>query len=144
MSLLPAGSLRPLFWAHLTTDSDGNSSILCSQTPLLSSETQGDDSDISSRSSIEERSSSRTTSMVSSTELTEVSEIRSLPESEDAERPIRVKLRSVPRKRKPALRRCCSPTMESLRDIRQRQSEEDLRHLYEAQTLAYLNGTIQF
>ncbi|KAJ9621684.1 hypothetical protein H2203_007173 [Taxawa tesnikishii (nom. ined.)] len=55
---------------------------------------------------------------------------------------MRVKVRSMPKKRRPTLRRCSISTNESLRDIRQKQSEACLRDLYEAQTMAYLNDAI--
>lgn len=60
---------------------------------------------------------------------------------------VRVKVRTLPPKRKPTLRHSPSPSGEqgSLRDIlRRMQSDDDLRRLYEAQTLAYLNGAITF
>ena len=58
---------------------------------------------------------------------------------------VRVKVRTLKRRTNPPLRRSSSPTEDSLREIcRRKQSEENLRSVYEAQTLAYLNDAIQF
>jgi hypothetical protein len=53
-------------------------------------------------------------------------------------------VRTPRRKPKPCLRRCSSPTTDNLRDICRRQSDETLRDVYEAHTLAYLNDAIRF
>ncbi|KAH0372589.1 hypothetical protein KCU65_g1176, partial [Aureobasidium melanogenum] len=124
-----AGILRPLFWAHVSTDDAGFSSILhMRESAHISSNEQnhGPDSPTASFTPIS------TDSTASSLEATE------------AGYPVQIRIQRTPQKRKPVLRRCCSPITESLREIRQRQSEEDLRNLYEAQTLAYLNDAIQF
>ena len=58
---------------------------------------------------------------------------------------VRVKVRTLKRRTNPPLRRSSSPTEDSLREMcRRKQSEENLRSVYEAQTLAYLNDAIQF
>jgi len=136
------GTLRPLFWAHVSTNSNGQPRVLHSYTldPRASDE-DSDEADSSIPTS-DNRSSRRPSSSISSTSSTESA--TSSQASCETGHSIRVKIRRVPQKRKPVLRRCCSPVTESLREIRQRQSEEDLRLLYEAQTLAYLNDAIQF
>jgi hypothetical protein len=134
------GELRPLFWPHLSTNNDGQSRILQSHVPALSSLDR--ESVTSTSSTITDTGSShRSFSSTNSTGSTESSEPPSpLPVPRQAIR-VQIHMASKPR---PVLRRCSTPITTSLREIRQRQSEEDLRQVYEAQTLAYLNDTIQF
>ncbi|KAI4849009.1 hypothetical protein E4T44_03602 [Aureobasidium sp. EXF-8845] len=133
-----AGILRPMFWACVSTDDAGYSSILHSgeSARITTHEEQSDETGSSSHG---ERSSISSAASTSSTDSAPSS-----PGASEAGCPIQLKIRQAPLKRKPVLRRCYSPLTESLREIRQRQSEEDLRNLYEAQTLAYLNDAIQF
>jgi len=139
-----AGTLRPMFWAHVSTDGAGYSSVLQShEATRVSSDEQEYEGDSSAASSTSDsRSSHRLSSSVSSVSSTD--SVPSSPGASGAGYPVQLKIRRATPKRKPVLRRCCSPITESLREIRQRQSEEDLRNLYEAQTLAYLNDAIQF
>ncbi|CAD0107925.1 unnamed protein product [Aureobasidium uvarum] len=139
-----AGTLRPMFWAHVSTDDAGYSSILHSrESALLPEREQHGATNASSVSST--RPSHRPSASVSSASSTVSTESTpSSPEASESGYPVQIKIRRAPLKRKPILRRCCSPMTESLREIRQRQSEEDLRNLYEAQTLAYLNDAIHF
>ncbi|KAH0288069.1 hypothetical protein M436DRAFT_46241 [Aureobasidium namibiae CBS 147.97] len=135
------GTLRPMFWAHVSTDNAGYANILQSaRIPSNEQEHEGDSSAASSTS--DSRSSHRLSSSVSSVSSTDSAP--SSPGVSGAGYAVQLKIRRTTPKRKPVLRRCCSPVTESLREIRQRQSEEDLRNLYEAQTLAYLNDAIQF
>ncbi|KEQ99884.1 hypothetical protein AUEXF2481DRAFT_202120 [Aureobasidium subglaciale EXF-2481] len=144
---LQAGSLAPLFWAHVSIDGTGHPKVLRSYGTTVSStcdESDGMGAASASRvsgpgSDHHPRSSISSAASTMSTESTTTP-----PESLVSGYPVRVKIRRASRARQPVLRRCCSPTTESLREIRQRQSEEDLRNLYEAQTLAYLNDAIQF
>ncbi|KAI4848371.1 hypothetical protein E4T44_03969 [Aureobasidium sp. EXF-8845] len=132
-----AGTLRAMFWAHVFTDDAGYSSVLHSGD---STRTFSDE-----RSDETNSSSHRLSSSISSAASTSPSDSAPpSPGASEAGYSIQLKIRQAPLKRKPVLRRCCSPLTESLREIRQRQSEEDLRNLYEAQTLAYLNDAIQF
>ena len=48
------------------------------------------------------------------------------------------------RRRRPSLRRTKCPVQGSLRELRAMQSEACLKQVYERQTLAYLDGTIDF
>ena len=142
-----AGILRPMFWAHVSTDDAGFSSILhLRESANISSDEQSHGSSSPTASSISSsrpsHSPSASFSSVSSTASTE-STAPSL-EATEAGYPVQIRVQRAPQRRKPVLRRCCSPITESLREIRQRQSEEDLRNLYEAQTLAYLNDAIEF
>ncbi|KAI4746928.1 hypothetical protein E4T50_02720 [Aureobasidium sp. EXF-12298] len=142
-----AGNLRPMFWAHVFTDDAGYSSILQSrESAHIPSNGQDSEIDSSAASSISINSSRhRPSSSVSSASSTSsTNSVPSSPDVSEAGYPVRIKIRRATPKRKPVLRRCCSPITESLREMRQRQSEEDLRLLYEAQTLAYLNDAIQF
>jgi hypothetical protein len=142
-----AGTLRSMFWAHVSTDDAGYSSILEShESAHIPSDEQNYETNQSAASSLSSnRSSHRPRSSISSVASTSSTEsAASSPETSEPGYPVQLKIRRAPLKRKPVLRRCCSPITESLREIRQRQSEEDLRNLYEAQTLAYLNDAIQF
>lgn len=125
----------------VTDTSDNLDSPYTSRWPSSSSESGSDRPD-SSRSddTSKTRYTHRPTVSFSSTISTDSATSSST--SDKPERLVRAKVRNVLRTRKPALRRCATPTAESLRDLRQRQSEEDLRELYEAQTLAYLNDAI--
>jgi hypothetical protein len=142
-----AGTLRSMFWAHVSTDDAGYSSVLEShESPRIPSDEQNYGTNSSAASSISSnRSSHRPRSSISSVNSTSsTASAVSSPEASEVGYPVQLKIRRAPPKRKPVLRRCCSPITESLREMRQRQSEEDLRNLYEAQTLAYLNDAIQF
>jgi hypothetical protein len=141
------GTLRSMFRAHVSTDDAGYSSVLHSgESARISSDEQSDETDSSAASSVSSnRSSNRPNSSISSAASTSSTDSAvSSPGASEAGYPVRLKIRRILPKRKPVLRRCCSPLTESLREMRQRQSEEDLRNLYEAQTLAYLNDAIQF
>ena len=139
------GTLRPLFWAHVSTNSDGQPGVLHSYTLDPRASDEDSDGADSSILTTDNRSGRRPSSSISSTSSTFSTESASSSQAScETGHSIRVKIRRVPQKRKPVLRRCCSPVTESLREIRQRQSEEDLRLLYEAQTLAYLNDAIHF
>ncbi|KAG9963688.1 hypothetical protein KCU61_g3437, partial [Aureobasidium melanogenum] len=145
-----AGILRPMFWAHVSTDDAGFSSILhVRESAHLSFNEQSHGSISPTASSIPSTRSSHSPSASISSTCSTVSTVStdSEPSSLEATEtgyPVEIRIQRTPQKRKPVLRRCCSPITESLREIRQRQSEEDLRNLYEAQTLAYLNDAIQF
>jgi hypothetical protein len=143
-----AGILRPMFWACVSTDDAGYSSILHSgeSARITTHEEQSDETGSSAASSISSNRSSHgeRSSISSAASTSSTDSAPSSPGASEAGCPIQLKIRQAPLKRKPVLRRCCSPLTESLREIRQRQSEEDLRNLYEAQTLAYLNDAIQF
>lgn len=142
-----AGTLRPMFWAHVSTDDAGFSSILHirESARILSNEQIHELISPTASSLPGARSSHSASASISSTCSTVSTESRtSSLEATEAGYPVQIRIQRAPQKRKPVLRRCCSPITESLREIRQRQSEEDLRNLYEAQTLAYLNDAIQF
>ncbi|KAG9659183.1 hypothetical protein KCU64_g4022, partial [Aureobasidium melanogenum] len=142
-----AGILRPMFWAHVSTEDAGFSSILhVRESAHLSFNEQSHGPDSPTASYIPStRSSHSPSASISSTCSTVSTEsTASSLEATEAGYPVQIRIQRAPQKRKPVLRRCCSPITESLREIRQRQSEEDLRNLYEAQTLAYLNDAIQF
>ncbi|KAH0338645.1 hypothetical protein KCU81_g7560, partial [Aureobasidium melanogenum] len=141
-----AGILRPMFWAHVSTDDAGFSSILHMRESAHLSSNEQSHGPISTASSISStRSSHSHSESIASTCSTVSTDITaSSLESSETEYPVQIRIQQTPQKRKPVLRRCWSPITESLREIRQRQSEEDLRNLYEAQTLAYLNDAIQF
>lgn len=147
MNEAQAGTLRPLFWAHVSTDHAGHSSILQSHESIrIPSNEQNYEVESSGASSTSDSSSShRPISSISSASSTSSTDSApSSPGASEAGYAVRIKIRRATPKRKPVLRRCCSPITESLREIRQRQSEEDLRNLYEAHTLAYLNDAIRF
>lgn len=124
----------------VTDTSDDLNSPYTSRRPSSSSESGSDRPDSSRSDTSKTRYGHRPSVSFSSTISTDSA--TSSASLDKPERLVRAKVRNVPRKRKPALRRCATPTAESLRDLRQRQSEEDLRELYEAQTLAYLNDAI--
>lgn len=77
--------------------------------------------------------------------------VSSTTSSSSSDKPVRAKIRTLPRRTKPSLRRCSSPTTCNLRELwkqqsedQRKQSEENLRGCYESQTLAYLNDAIHF
>lgn len=141
-----AGTLRPMFWAHVSTNNDGYASILQSrQSAHIPSDEQNYEEPSAASSTADSRSSHRPSSLISSTSSrSSTDSAPSSPGASEAGYAVQLKIRRTTPKRKPVLRRCCSPITESLREMRQRQSEEDLRNLYEAHTLAYLNDAIQF
>lgn len=142
-----AGTLRPMFWAHVSTDDTGFLSILhIRESTHISSNEQNHEpiSPIESSISSARSNHSPSASVASTCSTVSTESGTSSLEATEAGYPVQIRIQRAPQKRKPVLRRCCSPITESLREMRQRQSEEDLRNLYEAQTLAYLNDAIQF